>query len=201
MIRILAALLLMTVSAAAAAEEGPAPLAPGEVLRGRFVEMRTMKGFDRPLKSEGRFTIAPGIGLIWRVEKPFSTVTVITKSGLTQTTGTTRTADLSARKMPFVAQLYDMIGGVLTGDVAAMEKQFAIERRQDGSGWRLKMVPKRRGDALMPFAEIRVRGARAVDEVAMLKADGDTDTLTFSAVAVSRSAPTPDERTDFGRAP
>lgn len=200
MIRILvAALFALSAVAAFAADPGPAPVRAGEVLRGRFVQVRQMKGFDRPLRSEGRFTIAPGYGLIWRVDRPFSTVTVITKAGLTQSTGGTRTTDLSARKMPFVAQLYDMIGGVLTGDIGALRKPFAVERETVSGGWRLRLVPKR-ADAMMPFREICVRGASTVDEVVMVKTDGDTDILTFSAVTVSRSAPTAEERTDFGKA-
>lgn len=200
MIRLAFACLLavLTVGIAPAAE-GPAPVRPGEVLRGNFVQLRQMKGFDKPLKAEGRFTIAPGYGLIWRVEKPFASVTVITKTGLLQETAGTRTTALSVKKMPFVAQLYDLIGGMLTGDMEALQKPFVVERLPAGEGWRIRLTPKKRGDAMMPFVEIRAHGGRAVEDVVMVKTGGDTDTLTFSNVAVVKAAPSDEEKADFGR--
>ena len=51
------------------------------MLQGRFTQERTLTGIPRPLRTEGRFLLVPGTGLIWRAEKPFATVTVITPGG------------------------------------------------------------------------------------------------------------------------
>ncbi len=91
---------------------GPAPfLTTGQVLRGRFVQERHMRGFNAPLRSEGHFVLAPGKGLIWRAEKPFSVTTIITAAGLVQEAGGTETLHLPSAKLPFLSRLYDLLGG------------------------------------------------------------------------------------------
>ena len=54
----------------------------GQILRGRFEQFRTLKGFGAPLKSAGSFTLAVERGLIWRAETPFAMMTVMTGNGL-----------------------------------------------------------------------------------------------------------------------
>ncbi len=63
-------------------EKGFAPLKKGQILRGRFEQFRTLKGFGAPLKSAGSFTLAVERGLIWRAETPFAMMTVMTGNGL-----------------------------------------------------------------------------------------------------------------------
>src|SRR5262245_58062566 len=48
------------------------PLAPGQILRGRFEQQRFLQGFQAPLKSSGTFVLSPGLGLIWKTEQPFA---------------------------------------------------------------------------------------------------------------------------------
>jgi hypothetical protein len=184
--------------AAAASDMAAVRLRPGEVLRGRFVQVRTMEGFARPLRSEGRFTVAPQYGLIWSVEKPFATATVITAKGLVQTTGGTETFNLAAGKAPFVARLYGMIGGMLTGDMSALAKTFAVERSGGDGAWRVRMVPLKRGDPAMPFSEIRAKGGRFVEEVRMIRPGGDADALAFDDCVRASGPLTPAERAAFG---
>ncbi|MGB8600657.1 MAG: LolA-related protein [Rhizomicrobium sp.] len=169
----------------------------GEVLRGHFIQTRHMSGFAKPLKSEGSFTIAPQYGLIWTVTKPLRSATVITESGLVQSNNGVETLNLSARKMPFIAQLHDMIAGMLTGDVAAMQQKFTLTQQGTPQSWRIRLVPRKANDAMMPFKEIRAHGGRFVEEVTMVRSDGDSDVLSFDGVTLATTTLTAAERASF----
>lgn len=192
---------LCLAAGASAATPGAAAVSvkPGEVLRGNFVQLRIMQGFDKPLRSEGHFTVAPPDGLIWEVAKPFSIVTVITAKGLVQHSGGAETVNFSADKMPFVAQLFDMISSVLTGDRSALEKKFSVEQSGTPESWRIKLVPRKKTDPLMPFSEIRVAGDRFVKTVTMVRPNGDSDVLTFDGMTLTSGPLTPQERAALKR--
>src|ERR1700677_2967511 len=61
-------------------------LAPGQTLYGRFVQQRYLKGLTAPLNTEGDFVVAPAVGIIWRIDQPVRSVTVITAAGMRRIT-------------------------------------------------------------------------------------------------------------------
>jgi hypothetical protein len=177
-------LLLGLAAATARFADAQAPyrgVKPGEVLRGRFTQTRQIKGFERPLVSAGAFVLAPGLGLIWRTEQPFAIVTVITAAGLVQEVGGTETTRLAASRLPFLARLYDLLGGALSGDWHALGGQFEMTQHGDGGQWDLVLVPRAGADPLaMPFRSITLRGREFLDEVLIVRVDDDSDRLVFS---------------------
>ncbi|WP_431855367.1 outer membrane lipoprotein carrier protein LolA [Azospirillum sp.] len=187
--RIVVFLLALAAFPALAAET----LSDGQVLRGAFVQERFLKGFQAPLKSEGRFTLAPGRGLIWRTEAPFAVTTVMSPAGLVQEVKGSETMRLPAARMPFMSKLYTMLGGALTGDWKALEDMFAVERAGDAGAWTLHLTPRRADDPTMPIRAIDVRGGRFVEEVEIIKPDGDRDRLTFRDQRLKVEPPTADE--------
>ena len=194
--------LLLAVAAGAAGpsetsppEIGPVALQPGEVLRGGFVQERRLAGFTGVLRSEGRFVLAPGRGLIWQAETPFAVRTVITKAGLTQRIGEADTLRLSAARIPFLARLADMLSGTLARDWRALEQDFSLSRSGDAAAWQVVLTPRRPADpAGMPFERIAVSGGRLVDTVDMTRPGGDADTVRFHDQTVGRAALSEDER-------
>jgi len=178
-------LLLLLVLPAAQASERPGEFVDGQVLRGRFVQLRQLSGFPAPLKSEGRLILAAGRGLIWQVETPFAVTTGISPAGLVQEAGGVETMRLPAARLPFIARLYAMLGGALSGNWQGLEDAFTITREGDASAWTLRLVPRRTDDAGIPFREILIRGSRFAERVDHVKPDGDRDTLTFSDQTLS----------------
>jgi len=153
----------------------------GEVLRGRFMQERRIKGFERPLVSSGDFVLAPGVGLIWRTERPFAIVTVITGEGLTQEVDGTETTRLTAARLPFLGRLYDLLGAALSGDWQALGTQFQVTRHGDAKQWDLTLVPRTGADPLtMPFRSITLHGGQFLDEVWIVRLDDDSDRLVFA---------------------
>jgi hypothetical protein len=201
--RRLAFLLLILIMPTIAIAAGPGPtqgLAADEVLRGRFVQERQLSGFSKPLRTEGHFVLAPSRGLIWQAEKPFAVTTVITPAGLAQAVNGNQTLRLETSKLPFLARLYDMLGGALAGDWSKLETDFTVTRSGDERSWRVMMLPRRPDNVAMPFRSIDVTGGRFVDAIVLTKPDGDIDTLTFLDQDVSNAPLSPAEAATFDAA-
>ena len=172
---------------AAAPDAGQIMVGAGDILRGHFTEQRHLKGFNGPMNSRGHFVVAPKYGLIWGMEKPFPTTTVITPAGLAQSVNGVSIMHLPAQKMPFLLHLYNMLGGALAGNWKELETDFTVVRSEDGEGWQVILVPRRTDNPAMPFSSITVSGHRFVENVVLLKSDGDSDTLTFLNEVISSS--------------
>jgi len=185
-------LCLLPLSAQAAGPEGG--LQAGQVLRGRFVQERHLQGFNAPLRSEGRFVLASGKGLIWRAEKPFAVTTAISPAGLAQEVSGNETMRLPSSRLPFLSRLYDMLGGALGGNWQALEHDFTVEKSGEAKSWQVVLTPRSGPDPMsMPFSAITAKGSRFVDGVRISKPDGDYDELTFLDQALSNDPLSPEE--------
>lgn len=162
------------------------PLKAGMVLRGHFTQERSLQGFQAPLKSEGSFVVAAGQGLIWKVEKPFPTVTVITPAGLVQNAQGTETLRLPAARIPFIAHFYDMLSGTMTGDLSGLKQQFDVQVTGTPAAWSLQLTPKSASGATadaaqnMPIQRLDLTGNKYVESVDIHRQNGDHDLLTFA---------------------
>ena len=135
-----------------------------------------MQGFANPIRSEGTFVVAPGRGLIWKAETPFPVLTVVNAAGLAQSVAGTETMRLSAARLPFMAQLYDMMAGALAGNWRALEKSFTVIRGQ-GS---VSLKPLRSDDpTAAQISAINAKFERFVDQVEIIKPNGDFDRISF----------------------
>ena len=176
------------------------PLEKGQVLRGRFEQLRFLQGFQNPLKSSGTFFLAPGLGLIWKTETPFALTTVMSPGGLVQDVGGRETMRMPSARMPFMSKLYAMLGGALTGDWEGLSTAFNITRKTDGKGWRLKLEPTSTDDPAMPIRSIDLHGSRFLEDVDLIKLNGDRDHLVFLNQKVESASPTPEESKLLARA-
>lgn len=170
------------------------PLTAGQVLRGQFVQMRSLEGFQAPLKSEGRFVVASGRGLIWIVDKPFPTTTVITPAGLVQEARGNETLRLAASRMPFMSRLYDMLSGTMSGDWSQLKEDFTVESSGSDKNWQLRLTPAKSGNnASLPIQEMDVQGDRFVNAVDIRRPNGDRDQLQFHDQSIDTQPLSADE--------
>jgi len=186
-------LILAALAALPVRADAVTPLSPGQVLRGRFVQERHLKGFDAPLRTQGRFVLAANKGLIWQAETPFAITTVITAAGLVQEANGTETMRLPTARLPFLSHLYAMLSGALSGDWHALDPDFTVTRTGDAPHWQADLTPKHPDATGMPFTHITVAGTQFVDQVHMDKPNGDSDQLTFLDQTLSRSPLSPEE--------
>jgi hypothetical protein len=180
---------LAALAITAGALAGPAevhPLRDGEVVAGRFVQERHLAGLTGPLRSEGAFVLAAGRGLIWRGEKPFATVTVLTPTAVLQSIDGKEVQRVEAARSPFLQHFYQMLSGALAGDWSALEHDFAIERQESGRLWTIVLRPRSADDpASAQFQSITVTGGELVEAIEIRRANGDWEHLTFLDQAVS----------------
>ncbi len=183
----------------ASAQELPqaARIGPNQILRGRFEQQRHLTGFSAPVKSYGVFVLQPGRGLIWKTERPFAITTVLSPAGLVQEVKGRETVRMASAQLPFMAKLYAMLSGVLTGDWTMMSNAFTITQAKEGKSWRLKLTPLRANDPSMPIKEINAAGSRLLEDVEVIKPNGDKDRLIFSAQKLETGTVTEDEAALF----
>jgi hypothetical protein len=176
-----ALLLLPTVALAVEAPSGQVRVEDGKVLRGNFVEEREIKGVEEPLRLSGSFLAAPGKGLLWNIEKPVPTSTVITREGAYQKLGGL-SMKLQVKKL---AHLYDMVSKALAGNWQKLENEFEIAQSGSGERWQMVLTPRRGVSAKLPYASISVSGGRFVENIVMTRTDGISDALTFTNEVLS----------------
>jgi hypothetical protein len=167
---------------------GPS-LAPGQTLHGRFEQARNLKGITSTLKSDGTFVLAPGRGLIWRIEDPIETTTVITPAGIRQIVNGSEVQRIEAAKVPFIAHFYDMLNGALIGDWTAMRHDFSVETTGNRGAWRSRLTPLRPTDPIGGMlASIVITGGKMVDGVEIRRTNGDSERIAFLDQTVSSVA-------------
>ncbi|MGH7838437.1 MAG: LolA-related protein, partial [Candidatus Binataceae bacterium] len=132
--------------------------------------------------------------LIWRLEQPIQTTTLITPDSLRLIIDGREVQQLETARAPFVAHFYDLLDSALSGDWAAMRHDFAVETRGDRRAWRTVLTPRRTSDAIAEVvASIVITGGKMVDVVNIKRANGDSEQLTFLEQTISSLAPGSDD--------
>ena len=178
---------ILTLTSVCFAELAMGPtLAAGQTLHGRFVEERHLKGLSSTLKSEGSFVLAPGKGLIWRMEQPIQTLTVITPAAIRQIINGSEVQHIDAARVPFIAHFYDMLNGSLIGDWSAMRHDFVVKSTGDRQAWRTVLTPLQPDDPIAGMlASIVISGGKMVDSVDINRTNGDSEHMAFLDQKVS----------------
>lgn len=184
--------LLPPMAGAVNAPAGQALIDASHVLRGRFLEEHQM-GMNNPIQSAGHFTVAPGHGLIWGIEKPFPTSTIITRQAVVQDLGGL-TMKLPAKNL---RHLYDMVGGALAGDWSALANDFDITPGSAGGRWTMLLTPRQNGT--LPYSTITVSGGQFVENIIMAKANGNSDSFSFSDAILSPAQLSAQESAAFNK--
>jgi len=169
----------------------------GSILRGPYTEERINPGFKKPLISSGIFVISPDNGIIWQAQNPFVTKTVITQNGVAQEVNGQKTMFLDAQKIPFIQQIYKLIGSVLLGNWNVLDKDFIVTKSGDSHKWKVILLSRNQENMNMPFSSIEVDGSHFADKVILKKKDGGTHRLTFKDQVMSEIPLSKDEKASF----
>ena len=143
------------------------------VVRGQFIQFKTVQGFRQPLKSSGDFVVARGKGIAWQVRQPFASTLIVTSDSLLS-----RAADgsvsmqMSARDEPVLRTINAMLFAVMAADLVQLSQYFEMTGRVQGAGWTLHLVPR---DAMLAqwLRAIDIGGQQFVREVQLQEASGD----------------------------
>lgn len=150
------------------------------ILRGNFEQTRYLKGFQKPLKSEGRFLVSKADGVVWQGVKPFPSMILVRNSGAIVNLDQKKNPVTARTKKPNAAMSKIMLA-MLSGDQAEMAKYFNIQRSESNGVWTLQLQPK--GGMARVFSRVEVKGSRYIQKVVMEEKSGDKTELEFSAVS------------------
>ena len=189
-----AAVIIVLVTLIASAAPGRADvaevcptLAPGQTLYGRFVQQRYLKGLTAPLKTEGDFVVAPAAGIIWRIDQPVRSVTVITAAGMRRITDGD-VQRLASSKVPAYAHMYASLGDAITGNWDALRQDFTVAYTGDRHAWRVILTPLQSAGSLSThLTSVILTGGERIDSVDINHANGDSEHVAFLNQVVSNA--------------
>jgi hypothetical protein len=118
--------------------------APPAAFAARFVETRTLPGFDQPLVSHGVMRFSKAQGFHWEITTPYHYVFEMKDGRATEQLpdGSKRTLDPD--KTPWLAAVQHIFVSALSGDRARLAPYFKVKVRDlpGGSGRQMTLTPK-----------------------------------------------------------
>lgn len=115
---------------------------PPKSFSARFVETRTLPGFDQPLVSRGQVTFNRASGVTWEVTAPYHYVFKMGPSGVEEQMPDGSLRHLDAEHAPWLAVVRHIFTSALTGDASDLEHYFAVQVTAFKDGRRIELSPK-----------------------------------------------------------
>ncbi len=135
-----------------------------------FVEKKYIGILDKPLESSGELSFEAPDRLEKRTLKPRPEAMLLEGDKLTLTLYDKRPLNLRLQDHPEVAALVESIRGTLSGDQAALEKNYAINFTGVQGKWQMTLTP------------VQKAVAKVVRQVQIGGADANIKTITFEQV-------------------
>ena len=151
-------------------------------LRGSFRQVRTVKKINRDFVSTGSFVIADTLGILWNMEKPFPSLTAITRDKMLQKNASGAVSQMNMKDNAVFGQVSQTIQGIFLGNRKMLEERFQIffEMGKDGL-WTIGLVPKE-SVIKKQISSVVLSGHKWLEKVTLSDADGNPILYEFSKV-------------------
>ena len=151
-------------------------------LRGSFRQVRTVKKINRDFVSTGSFVIADTLGILWNMEKPFQSLTTITRDKMLQKNASGAVSQMNMKDNAVFGQVSQTIQGIFSGNRKMLEERFQIffEMGKDGL-WTIGLVPKE-SVIKKQISSVVLSGHKWLEKVTLSDADGNPILYEFSKV-------------------
>ena len=151
-------------------------------LRGSFRQVRTVKKINRDFVSTGSFVIADTLGILWNMEKPFQSLTTITRDKMLQKNASGAVSQMNMKDNAVFGQVSQTIQGIFSGNRKMLEERFQIffETGKDGL-WIIGLVPKE-SVIKKQISSVVLSGHKWLEKVTLSDADGNPILYEFSKV-------------------
>jgi outer membrane lipoprotein-sorting protein len=147
-----------------------------------FVEKKYISMLDKPLESSGELSFEAPDRLEKRTLKPKPEAMALDGDKLSVTIGDKRPLNVRLQDHPEVAAMVESIRGTLSGDQAALEKNYRIDFSGQPAQWQLTLTPLQSSVAKV-VRQIHISGADAnIRRLTFEQADGDRYEMTISKV-------------------
>lgn len=151
-------------------------------LRGSFRQVRTVKKINRDFVSTGSFVIADTLGILWNMEKPFPSLTAITRDKMLQKNASGAVSQMNMKDNAVFGQVSQTIQGIFSGNRKMLEERFQIffETGKDGL-WTIGLVPKE-SVIKKQISSVVLSGHKWLEKVTLSDVDGNPILYEFSKV-------------------
>jgi outer membrane lipoprotein-sorting protein len=150
-----------------------------KLLRGQFIQTKTMKMFNQPLLSTGHFLLNHEQGLLWAQVEPFPVSLVLVKDKLSQQFAGQPAEVILAKDNPMVFYFSHLFLSLFKGDVAALSEQFSIKVSENEHSWQLLLTPKT-APLNKIFANISIEGDKFIEQLQLTELNGDISLIEFN---------------------
>ena len=152
-------------------------------VRGKFKQVRTVKKINRDFVSTGAFTIADTLGILWNMEKPFPSLTAITRDKMLQKNASGAVSKMDMKDNVVFSQVSQTIQGIFLGNRQMLEERFQIFFEMGKGGfWTIGLVPKE-NVIKKQISSVVLSGHKWLEKVTLTDGDGNPILYEFSEVA------------------
>ena len=149
--------------------------------RSSFVQLKTVKGLSRPVRSSGEVLVVPDQGVLYSLLKPLPARYGIGRDTLLlEESGQQRI--LQASDAPWLRTLGRLLHGTLSGELQGLEQDFHCQLSNTATGWQLILTP-RREPLTLALLDVQLQGDRTVRQVLIRDRNGDQTELQFAPAA------------------
>jgi hypothetical protein len=161
-------------------------LAGKAVVAGSFTQSKRIKRLGRDLVSKGEFLFSTELGVYWNILSPYPSTIVMTAQRLVQKSPEGETSVIDAKDNLVFKRIAGTMQAVFSGDLAALESEFAVYFQGDRGSWRLGLVPKEK-TVREVVASLVVEGGDSIKAMRLAEGSGDVVSYAFVTTKASES--------------
>ena len=157
-------------------------LASITTLRGRYQQVRHIKGLAAPLKSSGRLFFDRATGLVWIQEEPFKTSYAFTKERMVISVDKQNKKVIKKDESSDSFRFNELVSTAFAGDHRLILEYFDLQFQDLGeASWKIYLVPKKSVFRRM-LRSIQLKGKRHLENVAIFESNGNRTDLDFFGI-------------------
>lgn len=173
-----------------------ATLSTPAVLRGNFVQTRTMSMLSSPLRSTGHFVMSKQQGLIWQQTQPFAVTMVLTQDVLKQRIPGQAEQLIHAADNPMLFYFSTLFLSLFQAQEAVLASHFTLDLTGKKTAWTLTLTPKS-APLNKLFSQITLRGAHTISSLSLHEVRGDITRISFSDITDKPATLLKEENSEF----
>ena len=172
-------------------------LASVATLKGRYQQVRHIKGLAAPLKASGRLFFDRANGLVWIQEEPFKTSYAFTKDWMTITVDSQDKKVIRRDENPDAFRFSELVSTALSGDHRLILDYFDLQFQDLGeASWKIYLVPKKSILKKM-LRSIQLKGKGHIEKVVIFEASGNRTDLDFFGIQTDAGLLSDEEKRYF----
>lgn len=164
------------------------------IMKGDFVQEKTISSLNRTLKSFGTFIFSDE-GIVWKTEKPFPSVMAVSLDKVVQTRADGTKTFMDASQNQIFLSISKSLSAMFSGNKNALLENFNVDFKNEKNGtenkneWKLFLTPKDESVSQI-LKSIQVSGKMneqgesqtetQIDEILMTESSQDTIKYIFS---------------------